>query len=98
MIYREGGKAPKFPEKPSIKMVSGKVVMSVIVEAAPQPTVTWFKGTTEISTAGNIRIYTEKGQAADLYSLFMEISVSKYLFIFLLSLFCKFLMYVGIVI
>ena len=76
LTLREGGKAPKFPEKPSIKMASGKVVMSVVVEAAPQPMVSWYKGTTEISSGGNIRIYTEKSEKADTYTLILEIAVS----------------------
>jgi len=75
VIIREG-KAPKFPEKPSIKLVNGKVVMSVIVEAAPEPTVTWYKGTTEVTTSGNILISINKGKTADTYLLIMEIAVS----------------------
>ena len=81
-IYRAGGKAPKFLEKPSIQQQGSKVVMSVLVEAAPEPVVQWFKSSVEVKSSTRIVISTQKGSIADSYLLLCEITVSK-LIIFL---------------
>ena len=74
-LHRDG-KAPKFLEKPSIKQQSGKIVMSVLVEAKPEPKVTWHRGSSLVSSDNRIAIRVSKGSAADSYLLICEISVS----------------------
>ena len=72
--------APKFLEKPSIQMEGGKAVMSVLVQAKPEPSAIWYHGTTQLSSSGRINILKQKGTVADSYRLVCELSVSRYLY------------------
>lgn len=38
------GKAPRFPKKPEIRQEGDKLIMECLLEANPEPEVTWFKG------------------------------------------------------
>ncbi|XP_069190632.1 obscurin-like, partial [Procambarus clarkii] len=51
------GKAPRFPKKPEIRQEGDKLVMECILEANPEPEVTWFKGTEIIQEQGRISMY-----------------------------------------
>ena len=75
--YFSGG-APKFLEKPSIKQQGGLIVMSVVVESDPEPTVKWFCGEKEVVAGGRISIRTEKVNGkGNAYRLVCEITVSR---------------------
>ena len=37
------GKAPRFPKKPEIRQEGDRLVMECLLEANPEPEVTWFK-------------------------------------------------------
>lgn len=76
MLFREG-KPPKFLEKPSIRQEGGRIIMSILLEAKPEPKVSWFRGATAISSGGRIVIRSEAGSAADSYRLILEVSVSR---------------------
>ena len=72
------GGAPKFLEKPSIKQQGGLIVMSVVVESDPEPTVKWFCGEKEVVAGGRISIRTEKVNGkGNAYRLVCEITVSQ---------------------
>ncbi|KAK4328937.1 hypothetical protein Pmani_000687 [Petrolisthes manimaculis] len=51
------GKAPRFPKKPEIRQEGEKLVMECMLEANPEPEVTWFKGTEMVQEQGRISIY-----------------------------------------
>ncbi|KAK2180737.1 hypothetical protein NP493_429g01115 [Ridgeia piscesae] len=68
------GKPPKFLEKPSIRQEGGRIIMSILLEAKPEPKVTWFQGATALSSGGRIVIRMEAGSAADSYRLILEVS------------------------
>ena len=70
---------PKFLEKPAIQQKGGNIVMSVLVQAKPEPSAVWYQGTTQLSTGGRINIYKEQSTVADSYRLVCEISVSYYI-------------------
>ena len=75
MLFRDG-KAPKFLEKPSIIQDGGNIIMSILLEAKPEPKVTWYQGTTVVSSGGRIMIRKEAASAADSYRLTLEVTVS----------------------
>ena len=60
--------------------------MSVLVEAVPEPQVTWFRETTVVEASSRISIRTEKGSSAESYLLVCDISVSSVIRILSLSL------------
>ena len=71
------GQAPKFVDKPSIKQMDGKIVMSVCVQAKPEPSVTWHKSSSVLTSSARIHIVSEKSATvADQYLLICEIVVS----------------------
>lgn len=37
------GKAPRFPKKPEIRQEGDKLIMECVLEANPEPEVTWYK-------------------------------------------------------
>ena len=51
--------------------------MSILLEAKPEPKVSWFRGATAISSGERIIIRNEAGSAADSYRLILEVSVSR---------------------
>ncbi|XP_069946180.1 obscurin-like isoform X5 [Cherax quadricarinatus] len=51
------GKAPRFPKKPEIRQEGDKLVMECVLEANPEPEVTWFKGNEMVQEQGRISIY-----------------------------------------
>lgn len=71
------GKAPNFIEKPTIRMVGKtKIIMRVVLEAKPEPTITWYKGDKVLSAGGKVAIFMNRASAADSYELICEIAVS----------------------
>ena len=76
-LFHRDGKPPKFLEKPSIRQEGGCIIMSILLEAKPEPKVTWFRGATALSSGGRIVIRREAGSAADSYRLILEVSVSR---------------------
>ena len=76
-LFHRDGKPPKFLEKPSIRQEGGRIIMSILLEAKPEPKVTWFQGATALSSGGRIMIRMEAGSAADSYRLILEVSVSR---------------------
>ena len=71
---KKEGKPPKFLEKPSIKQQGSMIVMSVLLEAKPEPTVTWSRGGTVVKHEGRYVLRVEKGSTADSYRLVCEIT------------------------
>ena len=57
--------------------MDGKIVMSVCVQAKPEPSVTWHKSSSVLTSSARIHIVSEKSAAvADQYLLICEILVS----------------------
>ncbi|GAA49620.1 twitchin [Clonorchis sinensis] len=72
-------KAPRFPEKPEIRMdkAKGEVIMSCKLEAKPKATLTWFLNDKEIQEIPGKRFWTVKDQPDDLYILEIHIVAPK---------------------
>ena len=76
-VVSRDGQAPKFLDKPSIRQMGDKVMMTVQVHAKPQPEVTWYKESTVISSTSRVRITTESiASATDQFLMLCEITVS----------------------
>ncbi|XP_022255917.1 muscle M-line assembly protein unc-89-like, partial [Limulus polyphemus] len=67
-----GGKAPRFPKKPTIKQVGDNLFMECVLEANPFPTISWFHGTKQISE-GKRHKFHKKEIEKDTYALSLEV-------------------------
>jgi len=66
--------APKFIKKPSLKQDGGSIFFSCEIEAAPAPTIVWFRGDAELKIDGDrLKAVTDKGSAANRFVLSLEI-------------------------
>ncbi|TGZ63952.1 hypothetical protein CRM22_006631 [Opisthorchis felineus] len=72
-------KAPRFPEKPEIRMdkAKGEVIMSCKLEAKPKATLTWFLNDKEIQEIPGKRFWAVRDQPDDLYILEIHIVAPK---------------------
>lgn len=50
-------RAPRFPKKPEIRQEGDKLVMECILEANPEPEITWYKGTEVRKTVSFVFLY-----------------------------------------
>lgn len=66
------GKAPRFPKKPTIKQEGDKLIMECLLEANPNPEVTWFQGNKVIAEGSRIKM-SRTLKAKDTYLLALEI-------------------------
>jgi len=66
------GKPPRFPKKPTIKQIDTDLILECILEANPNPTITWYHGN-KIVKEGPRHIITKKETAKDTYQLTLEI-------------------------
>jgi len=67
------GKAPRFPKKPEIRQEGDKLVMECLLEANPEPEVTWYKDTTLIQDQGRVSMY-KKIMGKDQYMVSVQIA------------------------
>lgn len=77
--FSPAAKAPKFLEKPEIRMdkAKGEVIMTCKLEAKPKAELTWFLNEQEIKEVAGKRSFVVNSQADDLYILEIHISTPK---------------------
>ncbi|KAI5700170.1 hypothetical protein M8J75_015173 [Diaphorina citri] len=68
-----GGKAPRFPKKPTIHQDGDLLVMECVLEASPMPDIIWYQGTKVIEDTGRIKM-SKKSIGKDTYLLRLEIN------------------------
>lgn len=68
-----GGKAPRFPKKPTIHQDGDLLVMECVLEASPMPEIIWYQGTKVIEDTGRIKM-SKKSIGKDTYLLRLEIN------------------------
>ena len=78
LVHFRKGQAPSFVDKPAIRQGTNSVIFEVRCKAAPEPTVTWYMGTTVIKHGGRYNITVR--QEAEIWYLLCEITVSRRLF------------------
>ena len=62
--------APKFTQKPSLKQEGSAIVFHCEIEAAPEPSVTWFKGATQLQDTDRLKAsVTKVNTGVNRYSL-----------------------------
>ncbi|XP_022252540.1 disorganized muscle protein 1-like [Limulus polyphemus] len=66
------GKAPRFPQKPTIRQVGDNLILECVLEANPFPEITWYHGTRQISE-GERHKCIKSDIAKDTYGLSLEI-------------------------
>ncbi|XP_076353504.1 neural cell adhesion molecule 1-like [Tachypleus tridentatus] len=66
------GKAPRFPQKPTIRQVGDNLILECVLEANPFPEITWYHGTRQISE-GERHKCMKSNIAKDTYGLSLEI-------------------------
>jgi hypothetical protein len=67
------GKPPRFPKKPTIRQDGDVLVMECLLEANPDPDITWYQGDKSIADSSRVRML-RKTTGKDTYLLTLEIS------------------------
>lgn len=67
------GKAPRFPKKPTIRQEGDVLIMECLLEAHPDPDITWFQGEKSIADSSRVRML-RKNTSKDAYLLTLEIA------------------------
>ena len=61
--------APTFTQKPSLRQEGTSVVFSCEIEASPQPTISWYKGSTVLAESNRIRTSVQQVNGTNKYTL-----------------------------
>lgn len=67
------GKAPRFPKKPTIRQEGDVLIMECLLEANPDPDITWFQSEKSIADSTRVRML-RKTTTKDTYLLTLEIA------------------------
>ncbi|CAH1103156.1 unnamed protein product [Psylliodes chrysocephalus] len=67
------GKAPRFPKKPTIRQEGDVLIMECLLEAHPDPDITWFQSEKSIADSPRVRML-RKTTSKDTYLLTLEIA------------------------
>ncbi|KAJ8977336.1 hypothetical protein NQ317_018618 [Molorchus minor] len=67
------GKAPRFPKKPTIRQEGDVLIMECLLEANPDPDITWFQSENSIADSPRVRMLRQT-TTKDIYLLTLEIA------------------------
>ena len=66
--------APRFTQKPALRQEDGgqRLVFQCVLEASPKPAISWFRGTTPLSSSDRLRMRVDSA-GGNAYNVIMEI-------------------------
>ena len=66
--------APRFTQKPALRQEDGgqRLVFQCVLEASPKPDISWFRGTTSLSSSDRLRMRVDSA-GGSAYNVIMEI-------------------------